>query len=284
MSLTTSRVRALNAVLDEGSYSAAGRKLGLSQPAISQAVQDLERAYGVSLFQKRGRQLVPTDLCLELADITAGIQRLEDDASHILNRGEKIEAGLLRIGLGSLMPGMSIIGAFQKRFPKIQVEVDYAMHAEIIDAVLDQRVDIGVLPNVPKDGRFASQTYLTQDVVALVPLGHRIASIPSVSIKELENEKLIFQKKGSATQRVVDAAFRKADINIRPVLFLETGSEVFEAVANGLGVGFMWRYGTTRQDGARRVSINEINATHEEVIFRRSDTKNTLVDLFFVTA
>lgn len=284
MSLTTSRVRALNAVLDEGSYSAAARKLGLSQPAISQAVQDLERAYGVSLFQKRGRQLVPTDLCLELADITAGIQRLEDDASHILSRGEKIEAGMLRIGLGSLMPGMSIIGAFQKRFPKIQVEVDYAMHAEIIDAVLDQRVDIGVLPNVPKDGRFTSQTYLTQDVVALVPLGHRVASIPSVSITELANENLIFQKKGSATQRVVDAAFRKADISIRPVLFLETGSEVFEAVANGLGVGFMWRHGTTRQDGARRVSINEINATHEEVIFRRSDTKNTLVDLFFVTA
>lgn len=284
MSLTTSRVRALNAVLDEGSYSAAARKLGLSQPAISQAVQDLERAYSVTLFQKRGRQLVPTDLCLELADITAGIQRLEDDASHILSRGEKIEAGMLRIGLGSLMPGMSIIGAFQKRFPKIQVEVDYAMHAEIIDAVLEQRVDIGVLPNVPKDGRFTSQTYLTQDVVALVPLGHRIASIPSVSITELANENLIFQKKGSATQRVVDAAFRKADINIRPVLFLETGSEVFEAVANGLGVGFMWRHGTSRQDGARRISINEINATHEEVIFRRSDTKNALVDLFFVTA
>lgn len=284
MSLTTSRVRALNAVLDEGSYSAAARKLGLSQPAISQAVQDLERAYSVTLFQKRGRQLVPTDLCLELADITAGIQRLEDDASHILSRGEKIEAGMLRIGLGSLMPGMSIIGAFQKRFPKIQVEVDYAMHAEIIDAVLEQRVDIGVLPNVPKDGRFTSQTYLTQDVVALVPLGHRVASMPSVSITELANENLIFQKKGSATQRVVDAAFRKADINVRPVLFLETGSEVFEAVANGLGVGFMWRHGTTRQDGARRVSINEINTTHEEVIFRRSDTKNTLVDLFFVTA
>ena len=284
MSLTTSRVRALNAVLDEGSYSAAARRLGLSQPAISQAVQDLERAYGVTLFQRRGRQLVPTDLCLELSDITAGIQRLENDASHILSRGEKIEAGLLRIGLGSLMPGMSIIGAFQKRFPKIQVEVEYAMHAEIIDAILEQRVDIGVLPNVPKDGRFTKQTYLTQDVVALVPLGHRLASQTSVSINEFASEKLIFQKKGSATQRIVDAAFRKASIHVRPVLLLETGSEVFEAVANGLGLGFMWRHGTTRQDGARRLSINEIDATHEEAIFRRSDTKNTLVDLFFVTA
>lgn len=284
MSLTTSRMRALNAVLDEGSYSAAARRLGLSQPAISQAVQDLERAYGVTLFQKRGRQLVPTDLCLELSDITAGIQRLEDDASLILSRGEKIESGVLKIGLGSLMPGMSIIGAFQKRFPKIQVEVDYAMHSEIIDAVLDQRVDIGVLPNVPKDGRFTKQTYLKQDVVALVPLGHRLSSLPSVSVTELASENLIFQKKGSATQRVVDSAFRKADINVRPRLYLETGSEVFEAVANGLGVGFMWRHGTTRQDGARRISINEIDATHEEVIFRRSDTKNTLVDLFFVTA
>ena len=283
MSLTSSRIRALNAVVNEGSYSAAARRLNLSQPAISQAVQDLERAFKVELFKRRGRILTPTELCIELSAITSDIQRREDEAMLLLTRGENLESGIMRIGLGSLMPGMQLIGAFQKRFPKVQIEVEYAIHANIIDAVMDQRVDIVILPNVPKDGRFHSQVCLTQDVVALVPPSHPLANMPQLSVTDLMDEKLIFQKKGSATQRVINAAFKKADMAPRPVLVLETGSEVFEAVACGLGIGFLWRYGTSRKDGARRVRITEVENTHEEVVFRRSDTTNAIVDMFFST-
>ena len=283
MSLTFSRVRALNAVLDEGSYSAAARALGMSQPAISQAVQDIERDFGVKLFRRRGRLLAPTDLCLEISDMVAGLQRLENDIVHVLQRGEKVESGVLRVGLGSLMPGMAIIGTFQRRFPNIQVEVEYAIYAEIIDAVLDHRVDIGILPDLPKDGRFHWRKCMTQDVVALVPPEHRLASATSISFTQLVDEKLIFQKRGSATQRVVDEAFRRIGADPRPLLYLETGSEVFEAVANGLGIGFLWRHGTSRSDGARRVPIDEVPETHEEVLFRRKNTKNPLVELFFTT-
>lgn len=284
MSLTSSRIRALNAVLDEGSYSGAARALNISQPAISQAVQDLEQSFGIRLFSKRGRQLVPTDLCLEIAEKSAGIQRLEDDISHILRRGENVESGRLRVGLGSLMPGMAFIGTFQRQFPNVQVDAEYDMYTEIIDSVLEHRVDIGVLPNIPGDGRFLSQVCLRQDVCALVPTDHRYAHRPSLGIRDLAQERLIFQRKGSATQRVVDQAFRRVGVHPKPVLYLQTGSEVFEAVANGLGIGFLWRHGTSRQDGARRITIDEIEDTHEEVVFCRSDNSNQLVDLFFMTA
>lgn len=284
MSLTSSRIRALNAVVYEGSYSAAARRLNLSQPAISQAVQDLERAFKVELFKRRGRRLTPTELCIELSAITSDIQRREDEATLLLTRGEKLESGVLRIGLGSLMPGMQLIGAFQKSFPKVQVEVEYAIHANIIDAVIEQRVDVGILPNVPKDGRFHRLVCLTQDVVALVPPSHPLAGAAQLSVTDLAGEKLIFQKKGSATQRVINAAFKKANMDPRPALVLETGSEVFEAVACGLGIGFLWRYGTSRKDGAHRVSIAEVENTHDEVVFRRKDSTNAIVEMFFSTA
>jgi len=283
MSLTAARVRALNAVVDEGSYSAAARRLGMSQPAISQSIQELEKAYNVELFERRGRHLIPTRLCLELAPLTDEMRRLEEAAEVLLEKGERLQTGVLRIGIGSLTPGMTLIGAFQQRFPGIQVQVEYAMFTDIIDAVVERRADVGVLPNVPNDGRFYKKLCLTQDVVALVPLGHPLAQAARLSIADLAGERLIFQQKGSVTQKLVDAAFRKAGSKPRASLVLKTHGEVYEAVTSGLGIGFIWRFGTSRKDGTRRIPISEIDTVFEEEVFRRSDTSNPIVDMFFAT-
>ena len=144
-SLTAARIRALNAVFDEGSYSSAARALGISQPAVSQAVQDLERAFNVLLFERRGRRLAPTEFCMELAPLTDEIINLEKTMLRMLQKGSHLETGVLRVGIGSLMPGMMLIGEFQKHFPKIQVQAEYAIYSDIFDAVLDSRVDIGIL-------------------------------------------------------------------------------------------------------------------------------------------
>jgi len=282
-SLTSARIRALNAVYDEGSYSSAARRLGMSQPAVSQAVQDLEKAFSVQLFERRGRRLVPTDFCMELAPLMEEMRRLEDTALLLLQRGERLETGILRVGIGNLMPGMALIGTFQQRFPNVQVQVHYAVFSDIIDAVLERRVDVGILPNLPKDGRFHSQVCLSQDIVALVPLGHPLAASNKVNVGELMGERLIFQKKGSVTQKLVDAAFKNVGLSPRASLLLETGGEVFEAVTNGLGIGFMWRHGTSRKDGARRIPIAEIDTLFDEVVFRRADTANPIVNIFFST-
>jgi DNA-binding transcriptional LysR family regulator len=52
------------------------------------------------------------------------------------------------------MPGMALISAFHRLYPNIQIAVEMGNWASIIDAVVDQRVDVGVLPDVPSDSRF----------------------------------------------------------------------------------------------------------------------------------
>lgn len=279
--LTASRLRAFAAVADEGGYAAAARRLGISQPAVSQAVQDLERAFGVRLFERRGRGVVPTELCLELAPIAAEIQRLEDAAVRLLQRGEQLESGTLRVGLGNSMPGMALIGEFQRRLPTLQVQVEFGNFSTIIDAVLEQRVDVGLLPNLPTDRRFHRKVCLVQEVVALAPAGHPFAGRAAVRLRDLATERLIFRSAGSSTQRVVDRAFRAAGLAPRPAMVLETRDGVCEAVANGLGVGFIWRHGTSRADGVHRVRVAEMSETFEEVLFRRADMRNPIVDMFF---
>ncbi len=284
MSLTTSRIRALDAVLDEGSFSAAANRLGFSQPAISQAVHDLERDFGVQLFERRGRSLVPTNLCLDLEPVISDLRKLEDRATHILRGGSNTASGKVRVGLGNSMPGMRLIGDFRKRFPKIQVEVELGSYAHITRAILVGEIDIGVLPNVAPDSRLRRKLCLKQGVVALVHPEHRLASASEVSLTELAGESLIFRPKGSATQEVVDSAFNRVGLDPRPMILLDPSDAVYEAVANGLGIGFLFRHGSSRTDTVRRIPISDIDAAYEEILFCRVDVKNPAIEMFFLTA
>jgi DNA-binding transcriptional LysR family regulator len=284
MALTTSRMRALDAVLDEGSFSAAASRLGVSQPAVSQTIHDLERAFDVQLFERRGRSLVPTDLCLDLEPVISELRKLEERATHILRGGSNAASGKLRVGLGNSMPGMRLIGDFRKRFPKVQVEVELRNHAHITASVLDGSMDVGVLPNVIVDTRLRRKLCLKQGVVALIHPDHRLSGSQAVSLAQLATEPLIFRPKGSATQAVVDAAFRRAGLAPSPKILLDPSDAVYEAVANGLGIGFLFTHGSSRTDTVRRIPISDIDAAYEEILFCRADARNPAIEMFFLTA
>ncbi|RTM13133.1 MAG: LysR family transcriptional regulator, partial [Bradyrhizobiaceae bacterium] len=111
MALTSSRVRAVNAVFDTGSFAAAARKLGVSQPAVAQSVRDLEAEFAVALFDRHGQNLIATPLCRRLYAATNRMQALEADALGILEQRDELAGGELRIGLGNAMPGMALIAA-----------------------------------------------------------------------------------------------------------------------------------------------------------------------------
>jgi DNA-binding transcriptional LysR family regulator len=199
-------------------------------------------------------------------------------AGHRGNRG-----GELRIGLGNAMPGMAMIRAFQAQHPRIQVSVVMGDFGTIVAAVEAQRVDVGLLPEVPEDGRFRREVCLTQRVVAIVPPEHPLAGQPAVACRDLADGRLVFRPRSSSTQRVVDRAFRRAGILPRPALVLDTRDGVVEAVANGLGIGFMWALASSRTNGLVRLSMTEAPDEMPEHVFALASRRNALVDLFFET-
>ena len=280
MHLTRARMRALNAVVEEGGFSAAARALGISQPAVTQAVRDLERDAGVSLFERRGREIRPTALCAELHRMTAAMQRTETEAERLLERHAKLEVGEFRVGLGNSMPGMAMIRDFRRAAPGVKVSVELGPWSQIVEAVAEERVDVGVLPNVPDDPRFERRTALVQDVVAIVAPDHPLAGLTQASCAQLAAEPLIFRTASSATQRVVDAGFRAAGLRPRPSMVLDTRDGVYEAAANGLGVGFIWELGTGRRDGAARLRVIEFPQGHPEHVFHLAGRSTPLLRLF----
>ena len=281
MSLTSSRIRAINAVYKAGTFSQAAIQLGISQPAVAQLVRDLEIDFGITLFDRRGNGLVPTGLCQQLVSVTSSIEGLEAQALAILKQHTDLKGGELRVGLGNSMPGMALISAFQHLYVNIELRVEMGSWASIIDAVVNRRVDVGVLPDVPGDGRFRREVCLRQGVVAIMHPHHPFALSKRLSCKDLTDQRLVFRTKQSSTQRVVDRAFKAAALQPRPVIVLDTRDGVFEAVANELGIGFMWEHGSSRTDKIVKIRVAEMEAKLPEHIFCLADNKDKLVELFF---
>ncbi|MGM0700839.1 MULTISPECIES: LysR family transcriptional regulator [Halomonas] len=284
MTFSASARRALHAVLTTGSYAAAARHAGVSQPAIAQQIKALERHCGTPLFERRDGHLVPTAFCEELTGITEGIDVLEAQAARLLERRQSIQSGHLRIGLGNSMPGMALIAAFQREYPAVTLSVVLSDFANIIRGVVEGELDVGVLPNVPQDRRFVRESLIDQDVVAIAHPDDPISRFDRIDCEQLMQSPLIFRSRGSSTQAMVDAAFRQAGLEPRARLVLDTRDGVCEAVANRLGVGFMWRHGTGRTDTIHRITVTGMGAPCPESVFRLSETQDPIVRAFFVTA
>ncbi len=278
--LSLSRLRALTAVAEAGTFAAAGRSLGISHSAVAQQIREIEAMHGVSLFERRNGALHPTPICAELCDVGARMHEAERDALRILGRRDARGNRQLRVGLGNSMPGIAIVANLIANYPGLNVSVESGSHQSILAAVLQHRVDVAVLPDIPSDNRFRRFPVLSQEVVAIVSADFLIPPGGSFSLDQLMEWPLIFRPRGSSTQKVVDRAFRQAGLEPTPRLVADTRDAVYEAVALGIGVGFMWRFGTYRTDSVRRIAVPDMAAPVDEVVFALASESNDLLDMF----
>lgn len=279
--LTLSRIKAFNAVMESGSFSSAALSLNVSQSAINQQIREIERKFDVRLFEKLSNSLAPTPLAKKLYKHSLNLQRSEREMLVFLREQRELRDGLLRIGLGNSMPGLRLISHFQKSYPSIQIQVETGNWGTVSRAVLDRRVDIGLLPNMAGDERFRTQLCFHQRVVAIVHRDHVLANRSSVTCDELRQHELIFRTPQSSTQDAVNRAFARTGSVPRPRLLLENRDGVIEAVANQMGVGFIWEFASSRTDFIKRIPVEDIAASASEFLFCRTENTDRLVQLFF---
>ncbi|MCA1300170.1 LysR family transcriptional regulator [Stappia indica] len=282
MAISPQRLDAVRAVAETGSYAAAARTLAVTQPNISAQVRGLEQEFGVRLFRREAGRLLPTDLCLKLCDTAERMAEARQEAERLLLSRSSLREGQIIVGLGNAMPGMALVASFHRAFPGVTLKVETGSHHKITRAVLNHECDIGVLPDVPADPRFRRAHLASARVVAIAPLGHRLAQERMVTAKMLCDEPMIFRASGSSTQRAVDRMFARAGLSPRPFLTLDARDGLYEAVANGLGIGFLWQGSTGRSDGVVRLPIAEMQGlTIHETVFSLSETTSQVVEAFY---
>jgi DNA-binding transcriptional LysR family regulator len=281
MSLSLPALQALKSVAETGSYAAAARQLGLTSPGISQHIRGLEKAYSVSLFTRANGQLVPTLFCERVCDAADRVLLEKAALEQILRHHGTLRNGELSVGLGNAMPGMSLVAAFNKRYPDVALKVTTGSFQKIMRAVLDHSVDVGILPNVPKDQRFRRAELMRNEVIAIAHPDSQAAKFATITADALAHERLIFRAEGSSTQKMVDRYFRDHALSPTAYLTLDTRDGVYEAVANGMGIGFVWKTSSGRKDDVVPIRLTGTTTTSAEVVFAPVEREMQTLDAFF---
>ena len=264
-SISHAQLRSFNAVASEGSISGAARKLGLSQPAVTAQIRSLESEFGVLLFERTGQGVRMTPLAVRLFAETRAIGDIENIARDILAASRALSFGELSVMCGAPNPAMQLIAEFKRLYPGVRVTATFGDWHEVRDALMTHRCDAAIVTEAPADPDLSSVPYVGQKVVALVPPEHFFARRGApVSLHELVDQPVVFRTETSLTQEAVNAALKACGLILDPVIRLGAREALYEAVTQGLGIGFMFEQAVTRSDGPVRLPIVEMPQIYME--------------------
>ncbi|MEE9480314.1 MAG: LysR substrate-binding domain-containing protein [Kiloniellales bacterium] len=235
-----SQVRAFHAVARDGGFSAAADRLGITQPAVSIQVRQLEEGYGLVLFDRSGGQVRLTGAGRGLFDLTSQMFQAEERARDFLAASKALETGSLTLAADGPHVALQVVAAFHGSYPGVRLSVSLGNARTVWNEVLEHRVDAAVLANPADDGRLRVVPLARQDMMVLLVRDHPLGGRPRLTLAELRDQPAILREPGSNTRRILDRALADAGISVRPVLELGSREAMREAVAMGLGIGFLF--------------------------------------------
>jgi DNA-binding transcriptional LysR family regulator len=235
------KVRVFAAVAEQQHYSKAAATLHISQPALSVHVRDLERYFGLPLFERVGRGVRLTDAGHMVHGYAKRLLALTLELEEAVDDVKGVSAGRLSIG-ASTTPGAyllpALLSSFRQRYPAVAVAVEIANTAAIAELIREGELHLGLLGEPLTDPDLELEPYLEDELLLVVPPTHRWAD-RQIGVKNLNEEPLIVREEGSATDDVTRQALAKAGLDIGPGLVLGNTEAVKGAVAGGLGVAFV---------------------------------------------
>jgi DNA-binding transcriptional LysR family regulator len=237
MTLTQLEIFALVAELK--SFTLAAARLGISQSAISHALKSLETELGVVLLERRQAQAEPTAIGAQLLQRARTMLGLAETMRQEAADARGMKSGTLRIGSFGPTASMRllprILAQYRASHPGIEVHVDEGPDRQVVEWLLERRIDVGfvVLP----DERFDTYPLVDDQMVALLPPGHALASRTAVTLKDLCRDPFILTAAGSG--ELVSGLFQAA--RLAPNICSRNGQllSTLEAVARGDGVSIV---------------------------------------------
>ena len=277
-----SQLRAFHAVARENSFTKAAAALQVSQPTLSGHVKALEEGYGVTLFQRGGRQVELTEFGKSLFAVTQRYFASEIEALQLLSTAKGLLRGRLRIGADSPYHVVPLIAAFSHRFPAVQRSIFFGNSKDVLGNLYARKSDIAILPEMEADDRLHIVPFRHDRLVIFTHRGHAWSRRKSICLHEISDQMMIMREQGSSTRALFEKAL--AANNIAPQNTLEMGSReaVREAVAAGLGIGVVCESEFGHDVRLHKLPVRDTRLSVVEYITCLAESRNdAVVTTFF---
>jgi DNA-binding transcriptional LysR family regulator len=232
----------LQAIAETGSFTASGRKLHVSQSAISRQILLLEEELGEPLFLRVGRQVRMTPAAETLVQLGQRVfQDVRETVGTITDR-TRVLRGVLRLAGGMtvcLYVFPPLLKHLRRVHPQLDVRLTVATASQSVQAIRSGRVDAGLLTLPVEESDLVTVPVLREELMLITPPGHPLARRRRVVPADLNGLPFILFEIGSATRIVIDRFF--VTEHVEPTVVMDTENvEIIKAmVKTGLGIGIV---------------------------------------------
>lgn len=270
-------MRYVLAVVEERHFGRAAERVHIAQPALSQQIIQLEAQLGVRLFERSTRRVEVTEAGERFAEharriLEAAARAADEMAAYAQGRVGRVSVGFVGTATYDVLPRLTRL--VHAQLPEIDLPVrGELLSPQLLDGLRAGVYDLAfVRPSPEVAADLDLQTLRTEELLAVLPAGHRLAGADRVNLADLQEETFVTHPSGERSwmhHRVLEACarsgFRPATIEVS-----ETATLVV-SVAAGLGVALA--PAPVRSLGLDGVTYRQLRSpeTVELVLARRTD-------------
>ena len=238
--MTLRHMKVFVAVYQTENVTKAAKMLNLTQPVVTRTIQEIEKYYGVCLFERINHRLHTTE---------AG-KRFYSYALHIIDSFDQMEKGLrnwdelgvLRVGATStlgnaLLP--QVLVRFRKDHPALQVRARISNGARLQQRLLDNQLDLALIEGEIRDENLCVQPLAEDRLVLILPPDDPRRDCRSLTLEDLASAPLILREEGSMGRTVIERVFAAHRLPVEPIIESVSTQAIIRAVHEGLGISFL---------------------------------------------
>ncbi len=250
--MNINQLRAFVSIVEKGTFSAAARAMGVSQPAVSLQIQALEEYLGVDLLDRKTKKVQLTEAGKLFYPTAIQVVSQVENAQHQLEElGDSVK-GRLAVG-GSTIPGEyvlpKILGRFSKEYPDVSITLRIADTGEITEQIISGELQVGLIGAKPSGSQLNARPFLHDELVFIVPAGHALSQKKSISLDDLTQVQFIVRERGSGTRQTIENYLFKQGLSLDDLnIIMELGSTeaVVNAVSADLGTSIVSKWAAER--------------------------------------
>jgi DNA-binding transcriptional LysR family regulator len=242
-SITIQQMEAIIALVEEGNFSRAAKKMLLTQPALTKNIKNAEDCFGVRLVNRSSMGITLTPEGKILYDYAKRMIKLRDEAREKVIALGKDACGNIYVS-ASTIPANYILPHVLSEFNKInfgiRIHIKIADSEEAMNMVLDNEVEMGFVGKKSLNRKLVAEPLWKDRLVLAVPQDHPWRKKKSITLPELLNEPFVIREKGSATRELFESCLKRSkSTNLSQFnICSELGSSeaIKEAIIAGLGI------------------------------------------------
>jgi DNA-binding transcriptional LysR family regulator len=262
------------------SLTKAAEALCITQPAVTNQLRAFEEELGLKFFVRKPGGILLTEEGKILYEYAKRFFDLETEIERVTNDLKGLRAGTVSLGaLRMYSPTFLhlLINHFHRLYPNIMVKVSEAGSLDLIESLLDFRNEVVICIRVEENPNVCFIPFCQEELVVVLPVGHRLAGKREISIRAVADERVILRRKGSASRFLVTQLFQRSKISPQILTEADNTELIKNMILREEGISFLARIAVSNEVEEGRLAAVPLEGNPIPLIIHIAYLKNHLL-------